>query len=121
MRAIKSIDTGPEIQVRRILFALGFRYRLHRRDLPGCPDIAIKNRKRAIFVNGCFWHGHDCPRGRRVPKRNNAYWRQKIGRNVARDAWAIAKLKRMRWRVLTVWECELKGKGIANRLRRFMT
>src|ERR1700735_5319447 len=81
MRAVKSKDTRPEMHVRRIVYALGYRYRLHRKDLPGKPDLAFIGRRKAIFVNGCFWHGHDCPRGSRAPKTNQAYWTAKISRN----------------------------------------
>ena len=78
MRAVKSRDTAPEIVVRRIVHALGFRYRLHRRDLPGAPDLVFPGRRKVVFVHGCFWHGHDCPRGARAPKTNADYWRGKI-------------------------------------------
>ena len=86
MRAVKGRDTAPEIAVRTMLRRFAPGYRLHRKDVPGNPDIAYIGRKRAIFVHGCFWHGHDCPRGARSPKANADYWRAKIARNVARDA-----------------------------------
>ena len=86
MRAVKSRDTGPEIAVRAMLRAIAPGYRLCRADLPGKPDIVYGRRKLAIFVHGCFWHGHDCPRGARMPKTNADYWRAKIARNRARDA-----------------------------------
>lgn len=108
MARVKGRDTGPERAVRRILTALGMRYRLQRRDLPGSPDIVMAGRRLAIFVHGCFWHGHDCKRGARAPKANAAYWSAKIARNVARDAAAQAALEAAGWRVLTVWECELR-------------
>ncbi len=86
MRAVKSRDTGPELAVRAMLRSLAPGYRLHRADLPGKPDIVYGRRRLAIFVHGCFWHGHDCPRGARMPKDNADYWREKIARNRARDA-----------------------------------
>lgn len=111
MRAVRSKDTGPEMIVRRLVHGLGFRYRLHRKDLPGSPDLVFPGRRKAIFVNGCFWHGHDCPRGARQPKANEDYWREKVSRNVARDRDALATLQNDAWRVLIVWECETpKGK-----------
>lgn len=108
MARVKSKDTTPERTVRRVLTRLGARYRLHRRDLPGHPDIVLPGRRLAIFVHGCFWHGHDCARGSRVPKNNRDYWLAKVGRNVARDARAIAALETDGWRVEVVWECDLK-------------
>ena len=108
MRAVKSVDTGPEMIVRRMLHKLGYRYRLHRKDLPGKPDLVFPSRKAVIFVHGCFWHGHDCKRGARTPKTNTQYWTDKIRRNVERDAQAIIDLKAAGWRVLVIWECELK-------------
>ena len=85
MRQIKSKDTRPEMAVRRLVFGLGYRYRLHRKTLPGRPDLAFIARKKAIFVNGCFWHGHDCPAGRRVPRTNRGFWVAKIARNRERE------------------------------------
>jgi DNA mismatch endonuclease (patch repair protein) len=108
MRRVKGRDTGPELVVRRLLRRLGARYRLDRRDLPGRPDIVLAGRKLVILVHGCFWHGHDCARGSRVPKANRAYWTGQIGRNRARDIETRAKLEALGWRVETVWECELK-------------
>lgn len=108
MRRVKGRDTGPELTVRRLLWGAGFRYRLHRKDLPGRPDIVLPGRRAAVFVNGCFWHGHDCARGARTPKANADYWRAKIARNAARDARARAELEATGWRAITVWECELR-------------
>ena len=108
MRQVKSRNTKPEMVVRRALWRLGGRYRLHRRELPGSPDIVMPGRKLAIFVHGCFWHGHDCVRGARVPKTNRDYWLDKVGRNRARDNAAREKLAAAGWRVETIWECELK-------------
>ena len=108
MRQVKSRGTKPEMVVRRALWRLGGRYRLHRRDLPGSPDIVLPGRKLAIFVHGCFWHGHDCARGARVPKANRDYWVGKVARNRTRDAAARERLAEAGWRVETIWECELK-------------
>ncbi len=109
MRRVKGRDTGPERRVRGMLRALEHTgYRLDRKDLPGRPDIAFIGRQRAIFVHGCFWHGHDCKRGARQPKANAEYWRAKIARNVERDAANEAALAKMGWRVLVIWECALK-------------
>lgn len=108
MRAVKARDTGPERQVRAILRALGHRYRLEARDLPGRPDVVQRGRRKAIFVHGCFWHGHDCARGARAPKANADYWRAKIARNRARDAAALDALAAAGWSCTVVWECALK-------------
>jgi DNA mismatch endonuclease, patch repair protein len=108
MRRVKGRNTTPEMTVRRALTRLGARYRLHRKDLPGNPDIVMPGRKLALFVHGCFWHGHDCARGSRVPKANREYWVAKVGRNVARDARSAEALAALGWRVETIWECDLK-------------
>jgi len=111
MRRVKGRDTGPEKTVRRILTGLGARYRLHRKDLPGNPDIVMPGRRLAVFVHGCFWHGHDCARGARVPKQNRDYWLAKVGRNRARDEVSTAALGAAGWRVETIWECEMKDEA----------
>lgn len=108
MRRVKGRNTTPEMTVRRALTKLGARYRLHRKDLPGNPDVVMPGRRLAIFVHGCFWHGHDCARGARVPQQNRDYWVAKVGRNVARDARSAEALAELGWRVETIWECELK-------------
>ena len=108
MARVRGKDTSPELKVRRMLWAMGLRYRLHRRDLPGAPDIVLASRRLAVFVHGCFWHGHDCARGARVPKQNRDYWTGKIGRNRTRDAANLATLESKGWTALIVWECELK-------------
>jgi DNA mismatch endonuclease (patch repair protein) len=118
MARVKAKDTAPERIVRSLLTRLGARYRLHRADLPGKPDIVLPGRKLAILVHGCFWHGHDCARGARVPKANRDYWLSKVGRNRERDLRNRAALAALGWRVETVWECELKdGAGLETRLR----
>ncbi|HVW64202.1 MAG TPA: very short patch repair endonuclease [Nitrosospira sp.] len=110
MRAIRSANTTPEIKVRRLLRSLGYTgYRLHRADIPGKPDIAFVKKRKAIIVNGCFWHGHDCKVGRRVPKSNQDYWVPKIRRNRERDVRHIADLEELNWNVLIIWECEIKA------------
>ena len=121
MRAVKSQDTGPEMTVRRLLHGLGYRYRLHRADLPGKPDIAFPGRRKAVFVHGCFWHGHSCARGARAPKNNASYWSEKIARNVARDRQSVEKLQALGWATLIVWECDMKDLGrMTDKLRRFL-
>ena len=116
MRRVKGRDTGPEWTVRRILRAAGIGYRLGGRGLPGRPDVVMQGRRVALFVHGCFWHGHDCARGARQPKTNADYWIAKIGRNRARDAVSEAALAAQGWRVITVWECDLKGEDFPDRL-----
>lgn len=108
MARVKGKNTTPELAVRKALTGLGARYRLHRKDLPGKPDIVLAGRRLAIFVHGCFWHGHDCARGARVPQANRDYWVAKVARNQARDQRNRADLDASGWRVETVWECELK-------------
>lgn len=110
MRAVKGKNTSPEKTVRSLLHGLGYRYRLHRRDLPGTPDLVFPSRRAVIFVHGCFWHGHDCPRGRREPKSNADYWRKKRAANVSRDKQTLARLEELGWRTMVVWECELKNR-----------
>jgi DNA mismatch endonuclease (patch repair protein) len=108
MRAVKSRDTGPERAVRAMLREIAPGYRLCRADLPGKPDIVYGKRKLAIFVHGCFWHGHDCARGARAPRANAEYWRQKIARNRERDARNLEALHARGWRTLVIYECALK-------------
>lgn len=116
MRAVKGRDTTPELAVRRILRAAGIGYRLGGRGLPGRPDLVMQGRRVAVFVHGCFWHGHDCARGARKPKANADYWTAKIGRNRARDIAVRAALEGAGWRVITIWECGLKAAGFAEAL-----
>jgi len=121
MRAIKSKDTKPEMVVRRLLFSKGFRYRLHDKTLPGKPDIIFKSKNKIIFVHGCFWHGHDCKRGSRIPKKNREYWTQKIRKNVIRDSKHLSDLKALGWDILILWECELKElEAIELKLKEFL-
>ena len=116
MRRVRGKDTTPELKVRRILREAGIGYRLGGCGLPGRPDLVMKGRRVAVFVHGCFWHGHDCPRGARQPKTNADYWRAKIGRNVARDDRTTDALSQTGWAVITVWECALKRPDFADRL-----
>ena len=119
MARVKGKDTTPELAVRRLLTRMGLRYRLHRADLPGKPDVVFAGRRIALFVHGCFWHGHDCARGARMPKANNAYWQAKIGRNRERDERARTALAADGWKTITVWECELKDVAkLERRLKR---
>lgn len=107
MSRVRGKDTKPEMAVRRALWAAGYRYRLHAKDLPGRPDIVFRSRKIAIFVHGCFWHGHEgCP-GHRIPKSRSEWWEAKIERNRARDTEVREVLEGMRWTVIELWECKV--------------
>ncbi|WP_310184669.1 DNA mismatch endonuclease Vsr [Mesorhizobium sp. BE184] len=107
MRKIKGKDTAPELVVRRAVHGLGFRYRLHRRDLPGNPDLVFGPRRKVIFVHGCFWHQHSDCRAGRIPEANATYWKPKLQRTIERDRRNIAALEDAGWRVLVLWECEI--------------
>lgn len=122
MRAVKSTNTKPEMRIRRMLHGEGYRYRLHRRDLPGTPDLTFASRRKIVFVHGCFWHGHDCKRGDRQPKTNADYWRRKIRRNRERDAEHLRALDSEGWAVHVVWECEIRrdSRAVLDRLRGFL-
>lgn len=121
MRAVKGKDTGPEMLVRRLTHGLGYRYRLYVKELPGKPDMAFRPRKKVIFVHGCFWHGHRCKRGDRMPKNNRAYWERKISRNRERDGENLDALRRQGWQALVVWECETKEtEQLAKCIRSFL-
>ncbi len=120
MQAVRSKDTGPEMAVRRMVHAMGFRYRLHRKDLPGRPDLVFGPRKKVIFVHGCFWHAHNCKQGR-IPESRREYWVPKLIANKERDAENVARLADDGWGVLTIWECEIKdSRALARRLREFL-
>ncbi|MFQ5534106.1 MAG: very short patch repair endonuclease [Sphingomonadales bacterium] len=108
MRAVKGRNTNPEMKVRCLVHGLGYRYRLYRADLPGTPDLAFPGKRKVVFVHGCFWHGHGCKRGNRLPKANAKYWRNKISRNVQRDAETLQQLTKLGWASLIIWECELQ-------------
>lgn len=120
MQSVKTKNTGPELVVRRALFAAGYRFRLHRKDLPGCPDIVLPGRRKAIFVHGCFWHGHDCAKGRGSKSRLE-YWGPKLQTNKERDTKNRNTLIGLGWNVLTLWQCELSDTEALNRrLRAFL-
>jgi len=121
MRAVKSSGTAPEIVVRRMVHRLGYRFRLNRKDLPGKPDLVLPRLHKVVFVNGCFWHGHDCTRGCRVPVHNRNYWTSKIARNARRDGYVRSELKKLGWQSLVVWECELKKTtSVASVIQKFL-
>lgn len=122
MFQVKSGDTKPEIFVRSLLHRLGFRFRLHRADLPGKPDIVLPKYKSVVFVHGCFWHRHANCKHATMPKTNVEYWEKKFARNVARDKRVQQELRELGWRVIIVWECELReapalAEKLASRLK----
>ena len=120
MQAVKSKDTKPEMIVRRCLYAMGYRYRLHRKDLPGKPDIAFIGRRKASFVHGCFWHWHGCSKGQ-LPRSRLDYWRPKLEGNVNRDRAKIEQIESLGWMVLVIWQCELSdAEKLAKRLQEFV-
>jgi DNA mismatch endonuclease (patch repair protein) len=118
MSRVKGKNTTPEIRVRRAAHALGLRFRLHRRDLPGVPDLVFPKHRLALFVHGCFWHRHpDCPKAT-IPKSRTAYWQDKFNNNIERDLRAERALQQLGWKVLKVWECQTKD---GDRLRTFLS
>jgi len=120
MSRIRSKDTKPELIVRKTVHALGYRYRLHRSDLPGKPDLVFAGRKKAIFVHGCFWHSHTCGRGF-IPKTNVVFWETKLERNRERDREAVQRLEAMGWSCLVIWECETAELTVlSTRIRQFL-
>ena len=122
MSRVRSRDTKPEKIVRSMLHALGYRFRLCRRDLPGNPDIVLPKHRKAVFVHGCFWHGHKrCPRAK-LPVANCGFWQTKLARNVERDRRNLKALAKLGWRTLVVWQCEMKDESeLRRRLREFMS
>lgn len=119
MAAIKSSNTKPEIAVRKLLHARGFRFRLHRKDLPGRPDIVLPRYKTVVFVNGCFWHQHEGCRIASKPRSQQEYWHSKLARNVARDKINFTALTELGWQVIVVWECDLRdANAVAERLQK---
>ncbi|MGE0481990.1 MAG: very short patch repair endonuclease [Phycisphaerae bacterium] len=112
IQAVKSHDTGPERVVRSVLHSLGCRFSRSPLGLPGSPDVVMPARRTAVFVHGCFWHGHGCARGRRKPATNADYWKAKVARNRARDKRGSAALRRDNWRVVVVWECETHDRAM---------
>ncbi|MBN6207598.1 very short patch repair endonuclease [Ralstonia flatus] len=120
MSRIRSTNTQPELVVRSMLHKLGYRFRLHRRELPGRPDIVLPRHRKVILVHGCFWHGHTCKLASR-PKSNQRYWADKIARNQSRDAHAMDQLQVLGWEVLVLWECEIRAlRGVQERIVAFM-
>lgn len=120
MSLVRSKNTKPEIVVRHLVSHLGYRYRLYRKSLPGHPDLVFPSRNKIIFVNGCFWHAHDCRLGR-MPKSRLRYWRAKIGRNRERDALTLRRLRGMRWKCLVLWECQLRdADAVSLRISKFL-
>lgn len=121
MSRIRGKDTKPEMVVRRLLHRAGYRYRLHRRDLPGTPDLVFPSRRKVLFVHGCFWHSHSCRAGQTRPANNAEFWAAKRERTVERDAEQLARLADLGWDVLVVWECELKDESaLEERLRAWL-
>jgi DNA mismatch endonuclease (patch repair protein) len=123
MSLVRSKDTKPEKRVRHLVYALGYRYRLHYKHLPGCPDLVFPSRRAAIFVHGCFWHQHWCDMGNRMPKSRLSFWRPKLEGNKKRDANFCRQLRRVGWRVLVIWECQTIGGGLdklGHRIIRFL-
>ena len=108
MRRVRSKNTSVELAVRRMAHNMGYRFRLHRQDLPGRPDLVFPSRKKVIFVHGCFWDAHDCKRGNRMPRSNTNYWGPKLSRNKERDTEHLTQLTADGWGVLVVWECETR-------------
>ncbi len=120
MRAIRSKDMLPELAVRRLVHKLGYRFRLHRRDLPGKPDLVFASRRKVIFVHGCFWHSHSCKTAH-VPKSNLSYWLPKLQRNQVRDSKNLKTLRGVGWQPLVIWECETRDEGaVRKRLAKFL-
>jgi DNA mismatch endonuclease, patch repair protein len=120
MRAIRSKDMLPELAVRSLVHRLGYRFRLHRSDLPGKPDLVFPSRRKVIFVHGCFWHSHECKIAH-VPKSNKGYWGPKLARNKARDLQNAEALKAKGWKVLVIWECKTRNeRGLSGQVRRFL-
>jgi DNA mismatch endonuclease (patch repair protein) len=115
MARVRGKDTKPEMIVRRLVHALGYRFRLHRRDLPGCPDLVFPSCRKVIFVHGCFWHQHRGCRKAKLPKTRRQFWETKLSGNKARDRRKIAKLRASGWRVLVIWECHLRDPVALNR------
>lgn len=121
MRAVRNRNTRPEIVVRRVSHALGYRFRVHVSKLPGKPDLVFASRYKVIFVHGCFWHRHGCKHGLQVPKTNTEFWEKKIKRNMQRDRVDVQRLRKIGWRSLIIWECQTKNlEKLEGKLRRFL-
>ncbi|WP_424578439.1 very short patch repair endonuclease [Bradyrhizobium sp. USDA 326] len=120
MSRVRGKDTAPEMVVRRAVHALGYRYRLHVADLPGCPDLVFRSRNKVIFVHGCFWHHHTGCRLATIPKTRGEFWQAKFKANRDRDRRAVSALRAMGWKVLIIWQCELRDSGLFTRIRKFL-
>ncbi|MBI5493192.1 MAG: DNA mismatch endonuclease Vsr [Deltaproteobacteria bacterium] len=122
MRRIRSKDTAPELLIRRIIFKMGYRYRLHYAKLPGRPDLVFPSRKKVIFIHGCFWHKHEKCKISRMPKSNIKYWKTKLNGNKKRDAGNQDKLKKLGWLSMVLWECQLEypGNSIKKKIKKFL-
>lgn len=118
MASIRGKNTRPELVVRRLLHRLGYRYRLHRKSLPGCPDLVFTSRRKVVFVHGCFWHSHPRCRRATTPSSNRRFWKDKLSANRRRDRQAIRQLKKQKWQALIIWECETRD---AKKLRSHLT
>jgi len=122
MSRVHSKDTSPELKVRSMVHRLGFRFRLHQKDLPGKPDMVFRSRRKILFIHGCFWHGHGCKRGKRVPKSNASYWINKIENNRKRDIRHRKALSSLGWKTLVIWECQLSDDmKTADRIIKFLS
>lgn len=121
MVAIRGKDTRPELTVRRLVHRLGFRFRLHRRELPGCPDLVLPRLRKAIFVHGCFWHSHRCKRGALKPATRSEFWQAKRDATIVRDRRSLTALRNGGWKVLVVWECQLRNaERLSGKIRSFL-
>jgi len=117
----KGKDTSPEIYVRGLVHCLGYRYRLHRRDLPGCPDMVFPGKKKVIFINGCYWHRHNCKKGRSMPATRKDFWQPKFKKTILRDKRNLKKLRLLGWKILVIWECQMQdAEKLTRRLRAFL-
>lgn len=122
MAAVKSKHTKPEVSVRRLVYGLGYRYRLHVAKLPGCPDLAFSSKRKAIFVNGCFWHRHAGCRYSTTPKTKRAFWNRKFNANIARDQKNLKELKKQKWKTLVIWQCEINEiEKLTGKINAFLT
>ncbi len=123
MKKVRTKDTGCELVVRKMIYAMGYRYRLHKKSLPGKPDIVFSGRKKVIFVNGCFWHGHSgCSRGK-LPEANVSFWQKKIEGNKLRDVKVVKQLKKIGWQSLIIWQCQASGRNaskLKSRIKKFI-
>ena len=120
MSRIRSVDTKPEMSVRRLVHGMGYRYRLHASDLPGHPDLVFRPRKKVIFVHGCFWHQHGC-RQYRQPRTKLSFWEPKLAKNKKRDTEVLRELRKLGWRALVIWECQVKKELVLrNQIKRFL-